>query len=280
MINADELENSTRVFWGDEYTPFTRKDYVKLNKFDEKYIPIKFEINDSKIFLLPNKSNFKLEIETYMYMNRFWKYSNGKNNKNQNQMKINLKGVEWNDLKFLNMEYIKDIMFSMSIYHFGYDFALMPHKRVTSETYDRYRLFMKTFQYDNTGELIPVATKPEIKATHLAVEYLHFLEFFGNKNTTKFMIDNSIINNFNNWFSWQNLSTEEKKLNQSLNNKVNVLKTTINRISGEIFIHYGRGKARGTLTKKAIEFYKYWNYSQSENDFENWLIYEFGVENK
>ena len=298
MITSDELQQNTRVLWGKENTPFTKNDYKDLNKFQGNYTPIKFVIDDPKIFLIPenvdiqlakltasseNKPfpeylNFKLQIQTSLFMNRFWKHRNGRVNESLNFMTINLQGIEWSELKFLNMEYIKEILFAMSIYHFGYDFTLLPHKKVTDETFERYKLFMKTFQYDNTGETIPIASKSEMKAVLLAIEYLHYLEFFGKKHIKQYMVDTTIIKEFNNWFTWQNLTSEEKNQNQSLVDKVNVLKTTINRIPEEILIRFGRGKAKGELTKLAREHYMYWNYSQTEENFENWMINEYGLE--
>ena len=285
--------------------PFTKADYKDLDKFKyAQYVPVLFEIDDPFTLLIaPNVTQqqqmkqfetpmesmpFKVEVFTYLYHNRYWRPRLSVTElQNVNYMQINYKGLDRNQLKQISTEYLFEIMFEMAIYHFGYDFNLVPHRPFTDETYTKYKEYYETLSSVLDDNSIPkkLATKKEMRATLLATEYLHYVDFFGNSSPTKLQASPDLIQDFLKYSDYKDLgykdpkdySKEDKQTIKEQTDKANVVKTTVSRIPESIMTRFeDKGIAGGQLTQDAINFYKYYNGANLLDQYNgkvDWLIY-------
>ena len=310
MSDSQTLHNATSVAWwghnandvefGNE-KPFTSKDYQKLPKFDGLYTPLLFTIEDPTLVGLPPKEqhdndflNFKIEVYTHFHYNRFWRPKNDFSiGANQNYMQINFKGVEHSDIPLIKLSVVERVMFEMAMYHFNWDFTEWPHKQVSTENFKSYVEYVEKereeFALSNTQlaeidlnmeEILPLASKKEMKATILAVEYLHFIEYFRFQNATTLMATPQLVGDYNYWWKWTYTNSISEKAKEERNKKKKVLQTTISRIDDYILERaMGKGNVGGKLTLFAQKNYTNWikakygeKYFEQLYPPENWAI--------
>ena len=302
MSDSKTLLKSTSVgWWGvdpDEMDlsnplPFTVEEYKNLEdtRFDNKYIPILFTINDPTLFGLPPKlpqSNdvgippylkFKLTVFTYLYQNRFWRPAQDLSyGDNWNYMSINFQAVEHNDLPKMNMSILENLMFEMAMFHFGYDFTEYPHKQYSDELYEKYTEFC--IEKQQAMEEIGVtdikfdpASKKTVKQVLLAIEYLHFIDRFRYSQATTLMATPQLVGDYNYWWKWFYTNSLDE-IKEERKKKLKVLQTTLSRIEPDVLTRLGiKGTVGGQLTDRAIRVYQNWIQSQGKLGMEyNWGV--------
>ena len=301
MATSTELSKFTSVsWWGvepkatplDEKKPFTKDDYKGLNKFSRGvFTPLLFEITDPFTLLMPPNVtqeeqrkafpndfnvNFKVTVFTYLYQNRYWRPQlSVAELQNLNYMQVNYNGVARNQLKHINTEYLFEVMFEMALYHFGYKFTLVPHPKFTDKTYDNTVQYITGLKDVNPDIPFQIPTKKEMRATLQAVEYLHYVDFFGNSSPTVIQGTKSLLKNYNSYYQYKYHDQAPKKVLDERKKKADVIKTTISRIPDNIMTRYSTtGVAGGMLSKLAIDFYKHYLSGNLNPNDETWLVYQ------
>lgn len=302
MVDSTTLLNSTSVSWwgyqpkvisiGTE-RPMTKADYLNLPKFTGEYTPILFTITDPAVLMLAPKKihessflNFKVTVSSYLHHNRFWKpehYTLDSDNKNF--MSLNFQGLEHSDIPKIKLEYLELVMFEMMMYHLDYDFTEYPHKNFSDERYSRYLNFVEEAREElglpgvELDLFLPVASKSELKQVLLAVEYLHFIDYFRYQNATTLMATKQLVGDFNYWYKWNYTNSISEASREKEAKKKKVLQTTISRISEKVLHRAGgKGTVGGNLTPFAIWTYKYYLQANNENKAkpkqDDWLVFQ------
>lgn len=301
MATSTELSKFTSVsWWGvepkatplDEKKPFTKDDYKGLNKFSRGvFTPLLFEISDPLTLLMPPNVtqeeqrkafpndfnvNFKVTVFTYLYQNRYWRPQlSVAELQNLNYMQVNYNGVARNQLKHINTEYLFEVMFEMALYHFGYRFTLVPHPKFTDKAYENTVEYITGLKDVNPDIPFQIPTKKEMRATLQAVEYLHYVDFFGNSSPTVIQGTKSLLKNYNSYYQYKYHDQAPKKVLDERKKKADVIKTTISRIPDNIMTRYSTtGVAGGMLSKLAIDFYKHYLSGNLNPNDETWLVYQ------
>jgi len=300
VVDSTTLLNSTSVSWwgyqpkeisiGTE-RPMTKADYQNLPKFTGEYTPILFTITDPTVLLLAPKEiqkdnllNFKVTVSTYLHHNRFWKPAQDiQDRDNKNFMNISFQGIEHNDIPKIKLEYLELVMFEMMMYHLDYDFTEYPHKNFSDERYSRYLTYVEEAREELGSQgveldlFLPVASKSELKQVLLAVEYLHFIDYFRYQNATTLMATKQLVGDFNYWYKWNYTNSISEASREKEAKKKKVLQTTISRISEKVLHRAGgKGTVGGNLTQFAIFTYKNYLQGNKENNFnqDDWLIFQ------
>ena len=302
MATSTELSKFTSVSWwgvepkatvfGEE-KPFTKDDYKDLNKFARGvFTPLLFEITDPFTLLMPPNVtqeeqakhfeqppanlDFKVTVFTYLYQNRYWRPQlSVEELGNVNYMQVNYNGIARNQLKHINAEYLFEVMFEMALYHFGYNFNLVPHPKFTDKTYDNTVEYITGLKDVNPDIPYKIPTKKEMRATLQAVEYLHYVDFFGNSSPTVLQGTKSLLKNYNSYYQYKYHDQAPKKVLDERKKKADVIKTTISRIPDNIMTRYSTtGVAGGMLSKLAIDFYKHYLSGNLNPNDETWLVYQ------
>ena len=302
MANSTELSKFTSVSWwgvepkstplGEE-KPFTKDDYKDLDKFaPQQYVPLLFTITDPLTLLIPPSAtqeeqkkefeefpshlDFKVSVLTYLYQNRYWRPQlSAEEVQNINYMQVNYQGLARNQLKHMNAEYLFEVMFEMALYHFGYNFNLVPHDKFTDKTYDNTVQHITGFKDVNPDIPLEIPTKKEMRATLQAVEYLHYVDFFGNSSPTVIQGTKSILKNYNSYYQYKYHDQAPKKVLDERKKKADVIKTTISRIPDNVMTRYSTtGVAGGMLTGLAVDWYSHYLSGNLNPNDESWLVWQ------
>ena len=300
MSDKLALQNGTKISWwgllpqsmdvGAD-VPLTSENFQKIPKFDGEYTPLLFTITDPTLVGLPPKMqqkndwlNFEVEIQTYLYHNRFWKPQNDFNEEhNVNFMQINFKGIEHRDIPKIKLPVIERLMFEMAMYHLKWDFTDWPHKQVGEENYQSYvedmesiRAELDIFPDFDLDTVAPLASKKEMKQILLAVEYVHFVEYFRYQNATTLMATPQLVGDYDYWWKWMYTNSISEKSKEDRNKKKRVLQTTLSRIDEKVLTRYAKkGTVGGDLTGFAFKSYTNWIKSNYKNDYgvqDDWAI--------
>lgn len=114
-----------------------------------------------------------------------------------------------------------------------------------------------------------------MRATLQAVEYLHYVDFFGNSSPTVVQGTKTILKNYNSYYQYKYHDQAPKKVLDERKKKADVIKTTISRIPDNIMTRYSTtGVAGGMLSKLAIDFYKHYLSGNLNPNDETWLVYQ------
>ena len=190
-------------------------------------------------------------------------------------MQVNYNGVARNQLKHINAEYLFEVMFEMALYHFGYRFTLVPHPKFTDKAYENTVEYITGLKDVNPDIPFQIPTKKEMRATLQAVEYLHYVDFFGNSSPTVIQGTKSLLKNYNSYYQYKYHDQAPKKVLDERKKKADVIKTTISRIPDNIMTRYSTtGVAGGMLSKLAIDFYKHYLSGNLNPNDETWLVYQ------